>query len=108
MTLETPCAELRSKVRSKDAEHYKGSTPNVSFKLSTIINNLGKQWQHGENSHNAINPNALTDFVAHWKGWRDDFFLHLLAWAMEFVEYRIKEMLKYWSVAKRDMARQVL
>lgn len=108
--MANPMAMLQRLRATLGTVHYLDlrSTPNVNSKLTTVVNNLGKQWQYGQDSYNNINLTAPTNVADFWKEWRDDLFEDLVAWTKEFVEFGIKEMRKYWSVTTGETARQVL
>jgi hypothetical protein len=49
-------------------------TPEVNRFLTTIINNMEKQWRHSQDVWNAANPNDQTTIADFWKEWAKDFF----------------------------------
>lgn len=83
-------------------------TPNVNARLTNIVNNAGAQWQHGQATYNAANPNnqvAIGDF---WSEWAEDFFAWLILHTRNFVQYGIDQMRRYWGVGTNEITNEVL
>ena len=82
--------------------------PNANGRLTTIINDIGTQWGHGQATYNQANPGDQVTILEFWREWNRDFFGQLIRHTKTFCQDLINEMRKYWGVTTGNNARHVL
>jgi hypothetical protein len=84
------------------------SHPDPNGRLTTVINDVGRQLAHAQADWNQRNPGGQVQIVQYWREWVRDYYPWLTSHTKTFCKDLIAEMKKYWGVATGDKAMQVL
>ncbi|EJT79718.1 hypothetical protein GGTG_04802 [Gaeumannomyces tritici R3-111a-1] len=84
------------------------SHPDPDGRLTTVVNNVGRQLAHAQTEWNRNNPAGQVQIVKYWREWVRDYYPWLTRYTRTFCSDLIAEMKKYWGVSTGDKAMQVL